>query len=147
MKALLVSILALLPSIATVSQKIDSASLSHLAEGQQLEVKDLLDRAKELNNTALVLSIGGGALALIGSTVFWKSSDNNNEENYSPARAMIVAGGLCVLGSIPIFINVHHKRAKAKAIVFADGGISIAPHIIIPNTSSYVITIIIPFAN
>jgi len=149
MKFVLSPLFALLCFYNVVAQKIDPAAVARLSPEKQEQVNGYLKQARNSQTTAWVLCIGGGTLAVVGSIVYFDKTSNDvwgdgENPDYSSAEALVIAGMVTALASVPFFINVHNKRDKARAVIYADKGVSIAPQILIPNTRSAGIKFIIP---
>lgn len=139
MKKALACIFFLLSSCVAFPQRIDTASMAHLTPAQKEEVNGYLRQAKNAKTTALVLSITGAVLAGTGA-IIW-ASDMANSLYTDPsmsdaAAALYITGAACALASIPFFIKIHKKRELARAIVFANKGVSMSSHQIFPRTQA-----------
>ena len=145
MKFVLSPLLALLCFYNVVAQKIDPAAIARLSPEKQEQVNGYLKEARNSQITGVVLCAAGGSLILIGGIVAMANDewfDNKNPtEDWAP---WAVAGIVTGLASIPFFLKVHNKREQARAIIYADKGVSMSPHILIPNTRSAGIKIVIP---
>jgi hypothetical protein len=146
MKNLITCSLFLLAVISGKAQKIDSASVAKLNPTQREEVNLYLQQAKKAKNTAMILSIGGGAVAAVGGIIYsvaleeelnsmFESSDDYSSQEKTGA-AIFYTGAACALASIPFFIKVHKNREAARAIIYSSKGMTSATGVIMPGTQS-----------
>lgn len=85
------------------------------------EVSMLLDKAKKQKNTAwTLLGIGIGA-SVVGLFVFnaglEDSGDSDDGTRLAQGLILSTAGGLCVYGSLPLFIASGRNKRKAAAVI------------------------------
>ena len=155
MKFLSTGLLTCLCFYTLSAQRIDSASVARLSPEKQQEVNGYLQQAKKAKTTALVLSIGGGALAIGGFALIASSLDSwdfNWDDGYNTdsdskddiGAVLFTVGALSALGSIPFYIKIHKKRNAARAIIYGDRGMSFTPGVIMPATQSAGVKVIIP---
>ena len=100
------------------------------APGPVLTKQDYLIKSKHQKKWAIILLSAGGALAFAGIFIATNDLDynlnpfggsdpyDNPNENETLAAGLIVAGGLAMLGSIPLFVAAHKNKKKAMAISF-----------------------------
>lgn len=86
-----------------------------------IEVSMLLDKAKKQKNTAwTLLGIGIGASA-IGGIIFTASLedswDSGDGSRLAQSVILSTAGGLCMWGSLPLFIASARNKRKAAAVI------------------------------
>jgi len=147
MKNLFVLFHTLLLPVFGISQTITPEALDRLPPLKKEEAKEYLQEAKDYRNAGLVLLPVGAALAT-GGFVINNNIDVYDEEEASSgqlkALGMVGLGALCMIASVPAFIKSINRRHKAKAIIYANKGVSMSPHILIPNTSSVGIKVIFP---
>ena len=146
MKFLSTGLLTCLCFYTLSAQRIDSASVARLSPERQQEVNGYLQQAKKAKTTALVLSIGGGALAIGGAVLIASSLDSfaDDDSKDEIGAVLFTVGALSALGSIPFYIKIHKKRNAARAIIYGDRGMSFTPDVIMPATQSAGVKVIIP---
>ncbi|CAN5412562.1 hypothetical protein BH10BAC3_BH10BAC3_27320 [soil metagenome] len=150
MKALMVIVITVLFSFQSSAQKLDPASIAKLSPEKRDEVNGYLHKAKNAKTTALVLCIGGGTLAIAGMAVVLSELGNDvwfdGQDPTSSAAGPILfyTGAAAALASIPFFVNIHKQRNNARAVLYQDKGVSIAPKVTLPNTRSFGLRIIVP---
>ena len=163
MKHTITCLLVFLAAINGKAQKIDSAAVARLSPEQKQQVNNYLWEAKKAKTAAMVLSIGGGAVGLAGACIAaaaatedmvsffsldsWDNDPTTQPDDHSEQAnvggVMFLIGAASAIGSIPFFIKVHKKRNAARAIVFADKGVSLTPNIILPGTQSAQIGLVV----
>lgn len=151
MKLLLTGLLAIVFYCDAAAQRIDSAAVAKLSPENRELVYGYWQQAKEAKTTALVLTIGGGVLAvagavLISSSLDWSLYEDNSASN---SRAnfggiLLLAGAGSALGSIPFWIKIHKKRNAARAILYQGRGATLSRGITVPGTCSYGVQVQIP---
>ena len=152
MKFLSTGLLTCLCFYTLCAQRIDSASVARLSPEKQQEVNGYLQQAKKAKTTALVLSIGGGALAIGGAVLIASSLDFSWDNGYNTdsdskddiGAVLFLVGAASALASIPFYIKIHKKRNAARAIIYGDRGMSFTPGVIMPATQSAGVKVIIP---
>ena len=161
MKYLSCCLLVLLSAVSAKPQKIDSAAIARLSPASQEQVNHYLVGAKKAKTTAMIMCFGGGALMIAGSVMGLQAVKNDNANpDQDPYGTSDVAAGdnplgnagavlfwvgtASALGSIPFFIKSHKKANAARAIIFADKGVSFTPGIIMPGTRSAGIRLVVP---
>jgi hypothetical protein len=162
MKYLSCCLLVLLSAVCTRAQKIDSAAIATLSPASKEKVNQYLLSAKKAKTTARIMCFGGGALMVAGLVmgVVAVRNDNQNPDQWNPfdstytvagdnalgntGAVLFWVGTASALGSIPFFIKSHKKTNAARAIVYADKGVSLAPRMVMPGTRSAGIRLIIP---
>jgi hypothetical protein len=150
MKYILLLLIFHFVAIVSMGQKLDSASMVHLSPSEKQEVNQYLVKAKNSKTAGLALLIGGGVLSGVALVI---AASNINydwtqpeDENSGVAETVVALVGIgAMLGSIPCFINVHKQREKARAIVYREKNVSLSPQMVLPNSSSYGIRLVIPF--
>ena len=90
---------------------------------QALTKTDYLQKIKKQKKTAWILLGGGAALVIISNVIpEGEQTDFNprffdyNHKNDGVKAAFGLTGGLCMLGSIPLFIAAGKNKKKAKAV-------------------------------
>ena len=149
MKNILLLLIFHFVAFASMGQMLDSSSMAHLTTADKELVNQYLVKAKKSKTAGLALLIGGGVLS--GVAVIIAANNINydwtepEDENVAVTETILAAVGIgAMLGSIPCFINVHKQREKARAIVYREKNVSLSPHLMIPNSSSYGIRFVIP---
>ena len=83
---------------------------------------DYLKKSKNQKTAAWILLGGGFSLGLIGSLVSLHGAidfvNNQHEGKLETGGIMAIAGGVAMLGSIPLFISASHNKHKAMSITF-----------------------------
>ena len=80
---------------------------------------DLLIKSKNQKTTGFLMLGLGAAAAVTGAIMFDQNFDIMSDGNDGAANAggvLFIAGGLSVLGSIPLFIASSNNKQKAMAI-------------------------------
>jgi hypothetical protein len=162
LSCLLVILLSSLFSLSAKAQKMDSASIARLSPASQEQVNNYLAASTKAKTTAKIMCFGGGALMAAGLVmgVVAVRKDNQDLDQWNPydstnkaagdnalgntGAALFWVGTASALASIPFFIKSHKKANAARAIVYADKGVSFAPHMVMPGTRSAGIRLIIP---
>ena len=145
MKFVFNTLLALLFLNNVVAQKITPEDIARLPPGKQEQVESYLKKARNSRITAIVLSASAGTILVVGLLVSYANDEWGDGKDPIEAWApWAIAGVVTGIASIPFFLNINKNRNKARALVFADKGVSMSPHILIPNTRSVGIKFIIP---
>ena len=84
------------------------------APTQPLTKTDYLQKSKNQKTAAWILLVGGTALA--AGSIMW-ATQNLNSTGSGPI-GLIVAGGVSMLGSIPLFIASGKNKRKAMSMSF-----------------------------
>lgn len=147
----LLSVLLVVASLAATAQRLDSASISKLPLQKQAEINAYLQEAKRAKTTALLLCLGGGSITVAGlaySMAYDISHDyytyDNDLPSYNNGTKAAILGAMVGLSSIPFFIKSHNKRDEARAILYADKSVSLAPNVTMPGTQSAGARLVIP---
>ena len=149
MKALLFISSLLFFFLTATTQPITPEALDRLSPLKKEEAKEYLQEAKDYKTAGLVMLPVGIALTAGGALIIANyNSDYPDEEKQADEvkmLGMIGIGVLCIIGSVPSFMKSINRRHKARAIIFADKDLSLAPKVVLPYTRSYGIRIVIPF--
>lgn len=149
MKNALFLLLLLAVSFIGRTQKIDPESIAKLPDEQQQLVNSYLQKARNAKTAGIVLCAAGGAL-IVGGVIAWAAATEDDtwfdeqDPNYSTGNGLIIAGGILGLASIPCFLGIHKNREKARAILYGQKGVSMAPNITLPHTQSFGVQVVIP---
>jgi hypothetical protein len=158
MKYFITTLVFTLSFVYGKAQKIDSASVEKLNPSQREEVNLYLNQAKKAKTTAMVLSIGGATIGVVSAIIYSVAIANDVADGFDPyatphndaspenvAGTLMLVGAASALASIPFFVKVHKKREAARAIIYADKGVSPGTGMIIPHTQSAGISFVIEF--
>jgi hypothetical protein len=106
----------LLMMLTVVAQQVPQDSSTH-----KLTKEEYLKKSKGQKTAAIVLLAGGGALITVGAILTTNDvvnldiEDNSNED---VEAALILAGGVAMLGSIPFFIASRKNKERAMQVSF-----------------------------
>jgi hypothetical protein len=106
----------LLMMLTVVAQNTPQDSSTHA-----LTKDEYLKKSKGQKTAAIVLLAGGGALVTVGAILslndvyYLDFEDNGNED---VAGALVLVGGVAMLGSIPFFISARKNKERAMQVSF-----------------------------
>ncbi len=143
MKYYAIILIAFIATISVKAQKIDAASLHNLSQADREKADSYLTKAHAAKKSAMILSLGGAAIGAIGVGLTVAGYAQGSGQFFGGAFVLL-SGITCAIVSIPFFVKTHVYRNKARAIIFADKGIAIAPNLLLPNTQNIGIKIRLP---
>lgn len=109
------------------------------ASAQEMSKQDYLDKSKK-QKTAAYITLGGGlVLGVLGASMidsnrrsdfnlFAPTVPNTTDNSEGIWGAVMVTGGLAVLGSIPMFISSNKNAKKATQLSFRNEPIHMLKH-------------------
>ena len=132
---------------SVIGQKMTPEAIAKLSPEKQEEVNLLIKQGNSAKIASIAVSAGGGVISIVGLAMMISAENNDDYYDggkYDTGLALFITGSAVALSSLIFTVIKRMKYNKAKAIVFAQPGVSMVPGKLLPNTQSVGLRINIP---